>query len=189
MCPIGAARTTVTAITAVLVVALASCQREERRLQEPSFDAAPVGASNSFTAQARAGLPRTGSSSDENNAYAMAQGKMLFNAYNCSGCHAQGGGDKGPALMDDVWIYGAEPANIFATIVDGRPNGMPPFGDRIPEFQVWQLVAYVRSMSGLVSSDAAPGRNDSMQAKIPEQATDKQPPRQSVAPKAPQRAP
>jgi cytochrome c oxidase cbb3-type subunit 3 len=112
----------------------------------------------------------------------MSQGKMFFAAYNCTGCHAQGGGDKGPALMDDVWIYGADPANVFTSIVDGRPNGMPAFRDRIPEYQVWQLVAYVRSMSGLVSSDAAPGRNDAMQAKIPEQATDKQPPKQAVAP-------
>ena len=30
--------------------------------------------------------------------------------------------------MDDKWIYGYEPEQIFATISQGRPNGMPAFG-------------------------------------------------------------
>ena len=68
----------------------------------------------------------------------------------------------GPALMDDKWIYGSDPQNIFATIVQGRPNGMPSFRGKIADFQVAELVAYVRSMSGLAGKEAAPGRNDSM---------------------------
>ena len=69
------------------------------------------------------------------NAYARREGKRLFSWYNCIGCHANGGGGMGPPLMDDEWIYGSEPANIFATIVEGRPNGMPSFGGSIPETQ------------------------------------------------------
>ena len=53
----------------------------------------------------------------------------------------------GPPLMKQEWIYGGEPANIFDTIVKGRPNGMPTWGGRIPEYQIWQIVAYVRSMN------------------------------------------
>ena len=49
---------------------------------------------------------------------------------------------------------------------------MPAFGSRIPEAQVWQLVAYVRSMSGFVASDVAPSRNDSMQVVSPEATRD-----------------
>jgi len=78
--------------------------------------------------------------------------------------------------MDNVWIYGSEPENVFATIVQGRPNGMPAFGGRIPEKEVWQLVAYVRSMSGLVSSQAAPNRDDAMQVKKPESEVERQRP-------------
>ena len=52
----------------------------------------------------------------------------------------------GPALMDDKWIYGGEIQQIAATMLQGRPNGMPSFRDRIPEEQVWQIAAYVRSM-------------------------------------------
>ena len=63
--------------------------------------------------------------------------------------------------MDDKWIYGSDPQNIFETVVEGRPNGMPSFKGRIPEDQAWQIVAYVRSMAGLAAKNAAPSRTDS----------------------------
>jgi cytochrome c oxidase cbb3-type subunit 3 len=107
----------------------------------------------------------------------VAEGKRLYAWFNCKGCHANGGGSIGPALMDDTWIYGAEPRNIYETLVEGRPNGMPSFRNRIPDQQMWQIVAYVRSMSGLVPSYAAPGRNDDLAAKPPESNTPRQEPR------------
>jgi len=66
----------------------------------------------------------------------------------------------GLTLSDAGWRYGHEPAAIYATIVEGRPNGMPAFGGRIPDDQVWQLVAYVRSLSSLTPKSARPGRDD-----------------------------
>ena len=86
--------------------------------------------------------------------------------------------------MDDEWIYGSEPENIFETIVEGRPNGMPSFRGKIPTDQVWQLVAYVRSMSGLLPKDVAPGRNDDMQVRSQEQSTRKAQPVGSTLPKS-----
>jgi cytochrome c oxidase cbb3-type subunit 3 len=106
----------------------------------------------------------------QHNAYGTAEGKRLFDAYNCSGCHAHGGGGMGPALMDDEWIYGSNPANIFATIVEGRPNGMPSFRNKIPDQQVWQLVAYIQSMSGQEPIDVLPSRSDHMRYSTPENA-------------------
>ncbi|MFL6248901.1 MAG: c-type cytochrome [Thermoanaerobaculia bacterium] len=106
----------------------------------------------------------------EYNAFAISEGKRLFTWYNCVGCHANGGGGMGPPLMDSRWIYGSDPENIFATILEGRPNGMPSFRGKIPDYQVWQLVAYVQSLSGNVPKDAAGGRPDSMQAKKQEQS-------------------
>jgi cytochrome c oxidase cbb3-type subunit 3 len=50
--------------------------------------------------------------------------------------------------MDDLWIYGSAPDNLFATIVEGRPNGMPSFRDKIPDDQIWEIAAYVRTLSG-----------------------------------------
>jgi cytochrome c oxidase cbb3-type subunit 3 len=97
------------------------------------------------------------------NAYAISEGQRLFNWYNCSGCHANGGGGIGPPLIKTDWIYGGEPENLFDTIVKGRPNGMPTWGIRIPEYQVWQIVAYVRSLNQLEPSAATPRRLDVIQ--------------------------
>lgn len=116
----------------------------------------------------------------EENAYALSQGKSLFRKFNCSGCHSQGGGGMGPALMDDKWNYGSEPANIYASIVQGRPNGMPAFGGHLTNEQVWQLVAYVRSMSGQVREDAAPSRSDEFQTAPPEGRRDKAVPKDAA---------
>ena len=112
----------------------------------------------------------------EESAYATSEGKRLFNQYNCVGCHANGGGGIGPPLMDNNWIYGSEPSNIFTTIMQGRPNGMPSFRNRIPEYQAWQITAYVRSMSGLLPKDVAPARNDRLYVRPPEQSMPHQTP-------------
>jgi cytochrome c oxidase cbb3-type subunit 3 len=49
--------------------------------------------------------------------------------------------------MDDEWIYGDRLEQIHQTLVEGRPNGMPSWGGKIPDGQLWELAAYVRSMS------------------------------------------
>src|SRR5665213_3551279 len=82
-----------------------------------------------------------------NDAVALQDGHRLFNWYNCSGCHGgHAGGGMGPSLRDTVWIYGNRDDQIFDTIVQGRSNGMPAWGTKIPEDQVWQLVTYIKSM-------------------------------------------
>jgi cytochrome c oxidase cbb3-type subunit 3 len=83
---------------------------------------------------------------------AINEGKRLYSWFNCVGCHANGGGGMGPPFIDDKWIYGSDNANVFASILEGRPNGMPSFGDKIPEQDIWKLVAYVRSLGGLEKS-------------------------------------
>ena len=81
------------------------------------------------------------------NAEAVTTGKRLFSQYNCSGCHSSGGGGMGPGLMDSEWIYGGRLEQIHQTLVEGRPNGMPAWGGKIPDQQLWQISAYVRSLS------------------------------------------
>lgn len=83
------------------------------------------------------------------NVHAINEGKRLFAWFNCSGCHANGGGGMGPPLIDDKWIYGSDPANLFASIMEGRPQGMPAFGGRIPDDEAWKLVAFIRALAGL----------------------------------------
>jgi cytochrome c oxidase cbb3-type subunit 3 len=140
------------------VALLGACEREQRQFQIPpamSSTMKPLGTNN------------------ERNAYALSQGKTLFRWFNCNGCHSAGGGGMGPALMDDKWLYGSSPQDIYNTIMEGRPNGMPSFRGRISEDQAWQLVAYVRSMSGLARKDAAPGRSDALYPGEPESVRDK----------------
>jgi len=120
----------------------------------------------------------------EENGYAMSEGKTLFSQMNCVGCHSHGGGGMGVPLMDDTWIYGSKPEQVFATIIEGRPNGMPSFRGKMTDNQVWQLVAYIRSMSGLASQDAAPGRDDHMQIGPPENSRKTSEPKQSDKPKS-----
>lgn len=81
------------------------------------------------------------------NEVAMTEGRRLFVHYNCSGCHGgHAGGGMGPSLRDPVWIYGGDDAHIYASIAEGRGKGMPSWGDKIPSEEIWQLVAYIKSM-------------------------------------------
>src|SRR5262249_13871242 len=80
---------------------------------------------------------------------AVQRGMTYFNGFNCAGCHAaNGAGGMGRALSDSrVFLYGSDPANIYVTIVQGRPNGMPAWGATLPSEVVWDLVAYIEEIS------------------------------------------
>jgi cytochrome c oxidase cbb3-type subunit III len=82
-----------------------------------------------------------------NDRVALEEGRKLFNWYNCSGCHGgHAGGGMGPSLRDKVWLYGDRDDQIFDSIAAGRGHGMPAWGFRIPEEQIWKLVTYIKSM-------------------------------------------
>jgi cytochrome c oxidase cbb3-type subunit 3 len=82
-----------------------------------------------------------------NDQVALREGRRLFVWYNCSGCHGgRGGGGMAPSLRDPVWKFGSSDAHIFASIAEGRGQGMPAWGTKIPEDQIWKLVAYIKSM-------------------------------------------
>lgn len=79
---------------------------------------------------------------------AAQRGMTYFTQMNCVGCHAANGvGGIGPALSNSQFIYGSEPENIYLTILQGRPNGMPAWGGMLPDAVIWDLVAYVKSIS------------------------------------------
>lgn len=148
---------------AAVAAALAACDREERHNRAKPFgETVPLAAE---TGPLGAGeRPREDldyRASYERNAFHIAEGARLYVWMNCVGCHANGGGGMGPALMDPEWRYGGRIDQIAATIVNGRPNGMPSFRDKLTADQVWQLAAFVRSLSGQVRKDAVPGRTDS----------------------------
>lgn len=59
---------------------------------------------------------------------------------------------------------------------------MPSFRGRLGTDQTWQIVAYVRSLSGLQRKDVRPSRDDHMAAVPDEQNRNRQDPTQSFLP-------
>jgi cytochrome c oxidase cbb3-type subunit 3 len=150
--------------SALCLLLFAFCHREQRNLTPDAASSArvmPVRVSGLQPGPKQLGATAI-NNPYEGNAYAISEGQRLFEQYNCSGCHFHGGGGIGPALMDDEWIYGSSPANIYTSIAEGRPNGMPSYGGHIPDYQIWELATYVRSLGGLEGKLAVSPRPDEM---------------------------
>jgi cytochrome c oxidase cbb3-type subunit 3 len=135
---------------ATLALAAAACGGgESQPAPAATWLAEPIAAVRTSTLAAGAAHPAP----DIPNPYAddpqaLAQGRQLYLSFNCAGCHGgAGGGGIGPPLADEHWIYGGSDANIYATILQGRPNGMPAFGPSLQGEAAWKLAAYVRSLS------------------------------------------
>jgi cytochrome c oxidase cbb3-type subunit III len=84
----------------------------------------------------------------EGDKSAISMGGQLFVGYNCLDCHgAEGSGAMGPSFQDGRWHFGGSPGEVFESIYQGRPDGMPAWGGRISNEQIWMLTAYVRSLA------------------------------------------
>jgi cytochrome c oxidase cbb3-type subunit III len=148
----------------LLLALLAGCQREARETDPPvPFSQAQLATTSTVMAGGT-----TPASPDprilryEKNAWHVSEGQRLYTDFNCVECHAHGGGGIGPPLIDDEWIYGASSPQIVATLIQGRPNGMPSFRNLLTEQQMWQIAAYVRAMAGQVPKDVPPSRGDTL---------------------------
>lgn len=150
---------------AILVLGLFACERERRTFTEPGPNARPASAPPG-SSLVPGGPPIEGAPLDAampgytETAQAVSEGKQLYAWFNCVGCHAHGGGAIGPALMDEAWIYGSAPFEVATSIIAGRPRGMPSYRGKIAPAQLAQLVAYVRSLGGLVRGDAVQARDE-----------------------------
>jgi cytochrome c oxidase cbb3-type subunit III len=153
-------------LAAALAAALGACDREERISRgKPLPETIPA---PSIRGDPRAAIY-------EGNAFSIAQGQRLFTWMNCAGCHAHGGGGMGPPLMDDRWRYGGRIEQIAATIYQGRPNGMPSWKGKLTEQQIWQLAAYVRTLSGQQRKDSVAARADTLSNTPPQTQTRREP--------------
>lgn len=79
-----------------------------------------------------------------------AMGERIF-LNNCAPCHGSDArGSRGfPNLADNDWLYGGAPEQIVASVTNGRMGVMPALGPNLGEENVKNVVAYVRSLSGL----------------------------------------
>ena len=84
----------------------------------------------------------------------IAAGKRSYTQF-CANCHgASGKGDgsgasagSNPAdLTDATWDYGSSDGEIFAVIHDGTSNDMGPYGERMKESDIWNVVNYIRTL-------------------------------------------
>jgi mono/diheme cytochrome c family protein len=96
------------------------------------------------------------------------EGRKLFQAYDCGGCHGGGGGGGMAApLTNEVWIYGSDDDTLFRLITLGTGSlslgnafqeqgfvrkgsenvvgPMPPYGEIITsEDNIWKIIAWIR---------------------------------------------
>ena len=90
------------------------------------------------------------------DAASLATGKQVYTRY-CAVCHgvnAEGGSGSdisppAPDLTDKEWKRGATDGEIFSVIKNGVPPdlAMEPWGDRIKDPDIWNVVNYIRSLA------------------------------------------
>src|SRR6476646_4056125 len=95
-----------------------------------------------------------------NNRDALAAGRKLYDQ-TCQTCHGgEGRGDRGPALSTGKFPHGSDDGDIFRNIRNGIAcSGMPAFSILTAD-QIWQVVSYIRSLSGAAAAppnEAVPG--------------------------------
>jgi cytochrome c oxidase cbb3-type subunit 3 len=113
------------------------------------------------------GAPTTAAQVDnpvEGQPRAIEEGKRLFTQMNCAGCHGYDlkGGTMAPDLTDRYWRYGGTPGQIYASIANGRPKGMPTWRNALPPPEIWNLVSYIEAQGGATpeSEDQAGAQGD-----------------------------
>jgi cytochrome c oxidase cbb3-type subunit 3 len=111
--------------------ALAGCDSKQRAAQPGSEASVTADAQRTFTGDTAV----------------ARQGRILFLQNNCFGCHGGlAGGGMGPSLRDTSWKYGGTESAIYSSIHDGRPMGMPTWGNTLTPAQIGTLVVYIQSL-------------------------------------------
>ena len=99
----------------------------------------------------------------EGDRAAIEAGKQIYSSV-CQACHGpEARGDRGPALTGSL-RHGNSDSEIFRNVRGGiQGTQMPPFAQFTAD-QIWQVMAYIRSLSGASTQDTAPG-DDHWQAR------------------------
>lgn len=75
----------------------------------------------------------------------------------CADCHGMDAkGVRGPDITQ-VWSSGRSDAGLFQTVANGVPNTEMPANPRMSERELWQLLAYLRTLSTPASTDPPRG--------------------------------
>jgi mono/diheme cytochrome c family protein len=85
----------------------------------------------------------------------IAAGKRAYGQL-CANCHGPSGKGDGsgagagsqPAdLTDATWDYGSSDGDLFAVIHDGTSADMGPYGERLKETDIWNVINFVRTLA------------------------------------------
>jgi len=86
----------------------------------------------------------------------VARGRQRY-VFSCRQCHGNtgmGDGDMSHAggvpadFTDAIWQHGATDGEIFLVIRDGVTADMQAYANQIPEEDIWNLVNYIKSLTG-----------------------------------------
>ena len=86
----------------------------------------------------------------------LSKGKGIFET-NCAACHkADGGGQIGPNLTDELWVLGGGIKNVYHTISEGGRDGkgMVAWKSILKPTEIQQVASYVLSLQGTNPADA-----------------------------------
>jgi len=80
------------------------------------------------------------------NSSFVAAGQETFEA-NCVACHGKDmKGGIGFNLVDDEWVHGSKPSEIYVSVAEGFPDkGMQPWETLLGQKRIAEVVAYVLS--------------------------------------------
>jgi cytochrome c oxidase cbb3-type subunit 2 len=82
----------------------------------------------------------------EGNRAAEEEGEKIFEE-NCRSCHGEhGAGGFGPKLAVKSHKFGNTDADLFATVSQGRPGGMPAFLSQLGKDRIWKVITYIRHL-------------------------------------------
>ncbi|MBL8210253.1 MAG: c-type cytochrome [Bryobacterales bacterium] len=110
----------------------------------------PLAAQHEAGADGRSKHPAMG------DAKAIAAGQKLY-ATSCTGCHgATAEGGRGPNLRQRGMWHPLDDDALFGTIKRGVPGADMP-GLNLPDEQVWQIAAFVRSLTAPAIDTHVPG--------------------------------
>lgn len=135
----------------------------ETKASEGAAAAAPAAAGGTMTTFERVNATEVGKLKNPytGNAAAAEEGKKLYLANSCNGCHGGGGGGgMCPPLTNQTWVYGSDDDTIFRLITLGskdlgRPRKgsenvkgpMPGYKDIITkEDDLWKIIAWMRTL-------------------------------------------
>jgi cytochrome c oxidase cbb3-type subunit 3 len=107
---------------------------------------AEVAAAETRIAAVRAAAPLPDANPYHGDAAAIAKGAETWTTI-CVACHLpEGTGLVGPSLVDPYWKYGNADKDLFQTVSEGRPLGMPPWGPQLGTEKIWQVLAYLETL-------------------------------------------